>query len=54
MEEFKQSVGYLSLEPITRGRFEVRFDDEMVYSKLETGSFPDGASVMAAASESMD
>ena len=31
----------LTLAPYGDGRFEVFIDDERVYSKLETGDFPD-------------
>ncbi|MBC18973.1 MAG: hypothetical protein CMJ74_01775 [Planctomycetaceae bacterium] len=51
LEEFKQSIGSLSLEPGAGGCFEIRFDNEMVYSKLETGSFPDESSIIDAAAE---
>jgi selT/selW/selH-like putative selenoprotein len=31
----------LTLAPFTDGRFEVYVNDKKVYSKLETGEFPD-------------
>lgn len=33
------------LIPSGGGRFEVTVDDELVYSKLETGEFPDEAGI---------
>jgi selT/selW/selH-like putative selenoprotein len=37
----------LSLHPYADGRFEVYIDDDRVYSKLETGDFPDEATLVA-------
>ena len=37
----------LSLHPYADGRFEVFVGDEKVYSKLETGDFPDNATLVA-------
>jgi len=51
LEGLKQKIASLSLEPGAGGCFEVSFDGDRVYSKLETGSFPDEASIMAAALE---
>jgi selenoprotein W-related protein len=38
---FKQSIQELRLIPAGGGCFEVKADGELVYSKLETGKFPD-------------
>jgi len=37
----KQRLQSLELLPFGDGRFEVFKNDKLVYSKLETGSFPD-------------
>jgi len=37
----------LSLHPYGDGRFEVYVDDDRLYSKLETGDFPDDATMVA-------
>ena len=37
----KQKMSELSLAPYADGRFEVIVDGEKIYSKLDTGEFPD-------------
>jgi len=37
----------LTLVPYADGRFEVFADDMRLYSKLETGEFPDNATIVA-------
>ena len=44
-EAFKQGIESITLVPSVGGRFEVELDDELVFSKLETGSFPDAAKI---------
>ena len=39
--ELKQRVQALTLEPAGGGCFEVSVDGTQIYSKLETGEFPD-------------
>ena len=36
----------LSLAPYGDGRFEVIVDDEKIYSKLDTGEFPDEKKIL--------
>ncbi len=43
----KQNMSELSLAPYGDGRFEVFVDDEKIYSKLETGDFPDEETIVA-------
>jgi len=43
----KQKVSEISIAPYADGRFEVYVDDEKVYSKLETGDFPDDETLVA-------
>ncbi len=41
LEEFKQRVTSLQLQPFTDGRFEVFLNETRVFSKLETRRFPE-------------
>ena len=43
----KQNMSEISIAPYDDGRFEVIVDDEKIYSKLETGDFPDDATIVA-------
>lgn len=45
MKAFKRSIDELTLVPRGGGRFELTVDGELVYSKLQTGSFPDEAEI---------
>ena len=51
VKQFKQQIEELALLPSDGGRFEVRIDDELVYSKLESGEFPDNRSIEQAVRE---
>jgi selenoprotein W-related protein len=44
---YKQKLAGLELEPSTGGCFELSADGEMVYSKLQTGEFPDEDALVA-------
>ena len=46
LNKFKQDITSLSLAPHADGRFEVIVDEETIYSKLETGEFPDEDSIL--------
>ncbi len=48
LNRFKQDLTSLSLAPYADGRFEVIVDEETIYSKLETGEFPDEATILEA------
>lgn len=39
--EFKQQINALKLVPSSGGVFEVIVDSELIYSKKQTGEFPD-------------
>ena len=41
LNEFKQKITGFELEPSGGGCFELTVDGDLVYSKLETGQFPD-------------
>ena len=41
LSTFKQKIQSLKLIPASGGCFEVTIDDELIYSKLKTGNFPD-------------
>ena len=45
---FKRRVAGLTFVPDTGGCFEVTVGGELVYSKLETGEFPDEAAILDA------
>jgi selenoprotein W-related protein len=45
---FKQQIQGLALEPSSGGCFEVSVNDDLVYSKLATGSFPEEAAIVKA------
>ena len=45
---YKQQIQGLTLVPYADGRFEVVVDGTKIYSKLETGVFPDNNEVQAA------
>lgn len=51
IKKFKQNITELSLLPSDGGRFEVKVEDELIYSKLSTGQFPDDADIERAVSE---
>ena len=46
LKELKLDLEGLRLIPSKGGCFEVSVDDEKIYSKLDTGSFPDEATVV--------
>lgn len=48
MRKFKQDITELALLPSDGGRFEIKVDDEMIYSKLASGRFPDNADIESA------
>ena len=48
MTHYKQQIQGLTLIPYADGRFEVVVDGTKIYSKLETGVFPDNNEVQAA------
>ncbi len=41
LEEFKDRVERMTLEPGQGGAFELFKDGDQIYSKLDTGEFPD-------------
>jgi selenoprotein W-related protein len=45
VKKLKQDIDELALLPSDGGRFEIEVDDELVYSKLATGRFPDNADI---------
>jgi len=40
VKQFKQQIDELALLPSDGGRFEIKVNDELIYSKLQTGQFP--------------
>ena len=41
LSQFKQQIRELTLIPSSGGCFELKANNELLYSKLETGRFPD-------------
>ncbi|MBI4464541.1 MAG: SelT/SelW/SelH family protein [Acidobacteria bacterium] len=41
LEEFKERITYLQLQPFGDGRFEVFVNGKRIFSKLETHRFPE-------------
>jgi len=48
LSHYKQRIQNLTLVPCDDGRFEVIVDGTKIYSKLETGVFPENDQVQAA------
>jgi selenoprotein W-related protein len=46
MEAYGQRFGALKLVPSDGGRFEVSIDGTLIYSKLETGEFPENRHII--------
>jgi selenoprotein W-related protein len=46
MDAFGDKFGALKLIPAAGGRVEVTLDGELIYSKLETGDFPDNKQIL--------
>ena len=46
LKELKLDIESLRLIPAKGGCFEVYVDDEKIYSKLDTGSFPDERTIV--------
>jgi selenoprotein W-related protein len=40
LSQLKQKISSLELQPSSGGCFEVTVDGELIYSKLQTGEFP--------------
>ncbi len=43
LSTFKQEIAEFTLLPSDGGKFEIKIDGDLVYSKLATGSFPDAS-----------
>jgi selenoprotein W-related protein len=46
IEKFKQQLSSLTLVPSDGGCFELTLDGDLVYSKLESGEFPDESAMV--------
>ncbi|MBP87969.1 MAG: hypothetical protein CMJ64_14800 [Planctomycetaceae bacterium] len=47
LTEYKQQLEGLELQPSSGGCFELTVDGDLIYSKLETGEFPDEDAMVA-------
>ena len=48
LPHFKTDIEEMVLVPSSGGRFEVLVDDRLIYSKLETGTFPEPRDIVKA------
>jgi len=46
LKRYEDRIGEVALVPSGGGAFEISVDDQKVYSKLETGRFPDERSLV--------
>ena len=44
--EFKQHISAMTMVPSDGGRFEFKVNGKLIYSKLETGEFPDEDAIL--------
>jgi selenoprotein W-related protein len=51
LSKFKQKLAGLELVPSTGGCFEVSVDGQLIYSKLQTGQFPEEDAILAEVSK---
>ena len=47
LSQFKRRISTLELEPSTGGCFELTVGNELLYSKLQTGRFPEEDAIAA-------
>jgi selenoprotein W-related protein len=47
LSQYKQKLARLELVPSSGGCFELTLNGELVYSKLQTGKFPDEEAMLA-------
>jgi len=47
LNQFKRRISGLTLEPSTGGCFELTVGKELIYSKLQSGRFPDEDAMVA-------
>ena len=53
VETYKQRISGLTLVPSGGGCFELTLEGELVYSKLDTGAFPDEQEIVALVGEKL-
>lgn len=46
LNEFKNDLKEVSLIPSSGGVYEISFEDELIYSKKETGEYPDDSNLV--------
>ncbi len=46
-KQYKEGLGRLALKPSSGGVFEVRINGQDIYSKAQTGEFPDDDAIIA-------
>ena len=53
LPHFKQDIEEMILIPADKGKFEIFVDDDQIYSKLETGEFPEPRDIVRAITAKM-
>jgi selenoprotein W-related protein len=53
LPELKTGIEQYELVPSSGGRFEVFLDDRPIFSKLDTGSFPEAGALITSIREAM-
>jgi selenoprotein W-related protein len=53
LPHFKQGIEEMILVPSGGGKFEIFLDDRQIYSKLETGEFPEPREIVKAIAAEM-
>jgi len=48
LPHFKQDLKEMIMVPADKGKFEIFVDDVQIYSKLETGEFPESRDIVKA------
>ena len=51
LETYKQRLESMELQPSDGGCFELQAGEDLIYSKLDTGEFPDEEAMVAAVGE---
>ena len=53
LPHFKQDIEEMILVPSDQGKFEIFLDEDQIYSKLETGEFPEPQQIVRAITAKM-
>ena len=53
LDKYKNKLDGVTIVPSSGGAFEVSLDDKLVYSKLETGRFPEEKEITSAVDKAL-